>query len=268
MKARMLTTILGIPFLIFVLIVRGWLAELLIVGLTLIALYEVYHALEAAGYKVSRLGGFFAALAMWPAARFGGILDPLVVLLAAMAVTSTDVLLRKKPEFPDLAMSVYPLMTCLMPLSMFMMLLNAQYGEIQGITLIVMAFAIGFMADGMAYLGGRKFGKHKLSPLVSPNKTVEGSVCGFAGAVVGAIICRFVLGSMFGLAVPGIAATIALAIFGSAAGQLGDLMASLLKRYCSLKDYGNLFPGHGGVMDRFDGMICVLMVIYFYTLMI
>lgn len=268
MKARMLTTILGIPFLIFVLAVRGWFAELLIVALTLIALHEVDQALAVAGYKISRLGGIVAALAMWPLARLAGVLDVLVLLLLAMGVTAAEVLLRKKPEFPDLAMSMYPLVTCLMPLSMFMMLLNAQYGEIQGITLIVLAFAIGFMADGMAYLGGRKFGKHKLSPLVSPNKTVEGSVCGFLGAVVGAIICRFVLGSMFGLAVPGIAATIALAIFGSAAGQLGDLMASLLKRYSGIKDYGNLFPGHGGVMDRFDGMICVLMVIYFYTLMI
>ena len=267
MKARLLTTMLGIPFLIFVLIVRGWFAELLIVALTVIALMEMYHALEAAGYKVSRAGGLFAAVTMWPIARGQGILDPLIVLLLAMAVTSADVLLRKNPSFPDAAMSLYPLLTCLMPMSMFMMLLSAQYHDIQGISLLVLAFAIGFMNDGMAYLGGRAFGRHKLSP-VSPKKTVEGAACGVLGAILGAIICRFVMIVVFGMAMPGFAATMALAVFGAAAGQIGDLMASLLKRYCGIKDYGKLFPGHGGVMDRFDGMIYVLMVIYFYTLMI
>lgn len=268
MKTRLLTALFGIPLIIFLLVVRGWLAELFIVLLAVIALYEYYNALSVAGYRVFRWGGFLAAVAMWPMSRLMGVLDPMILALAAMIITLFGVLVGKEPKFPDAAASVYPIFTCLLPMSMFMMMLNAQYGLVPGIALITMSFGIAYGCDAAAYFGGKCFGRHKLCPLVSPKKTVEGAVFGLAGSVIVALLVRLFFIRVLKQPMPGIPAAILLGLLGSFAGQIGDLTASLLKRYCGIKDFGNVFPGHGGVMDRFDSNIFVLIVLYCYTLVL
>jgi len=268
MKTRVITALAGVPILLAALIVRGWFAELLIVALTLIALSECYKALAAAGYHVCAWGGYFGAIVMWPLSRFMGVLDPLLLVSASMGVSMLGVLLGSKPSFPDAAASVYPLFTCLMPFSMFMMMLDTMYGRVPGIALITMAFCIAYGCDILAYLGGRTFGRHKLCPLVSPKKTVEGAVSGVLGSVLFALGCRAVFVHAFSTPMPGIPAAILLGVIGSVASQVGDLTASLLKRYSGIKDYGKLFPGHGGVMDRFDSVIFALIVMYCYTLVL
>ena len=181
MKTRLITAAVGVPFLIFTLVVRGWFAEFDIVALTFIAMYETYRALKKAGYAVCEWGGYVATAAMWPLSRLMGVLDPLLLLVAAMGVSMTGVMLHEKPAFPDAAASVYPLLTCFLPMSMFMMMMNSTYGVVPGIALITMAFAIAYAGDGAAYFGGRALGKHKLCPNVSPKKTVEGAIFGGAG---------------------------------------------------------------------------------------
>ena len=268
MKTRLLTSLVGVPLLIAALIVRGWFAEMLIVALTLVALTECYKALRTANYRVCTWGGYFAAAVMWPLSRFMGVLDPLLLVTSAMGISMLGILLDKQPSFPNAAVSVYPLFTCLMPFSMFMMMLNTMYGRVPGIALITMAFGIAYGCDVFAYLGGRTFGKHKLCPSVSPKKTVEGAVSGVFGSVLLSLIVRAVFVHMLNTPMPGIPAAILLALIGSVAGQVGDLTASLLKRYSGIKDYGKLFPGHGGVMDRFDSVIFTLIVMYCYTLVL
>ena len=268
MKTRLITAAVGIPFLIFVLVVRGWFAELLIVALTLIALYECYHALTVAHFDICQIGGYVAAICMWPLSRFMGVLDPLLLLVGAMGISMTGVLLGKKPTFPDAAASLYPLLTCFLPMSMFMMMLNATYGLVPGIALITMAFAIAYACDAAAYFGGRAMGRHKLCPSISPNKTVEGALFGVLGGVLAARLCRAFFVYIFGMPMPGVPAAMLLGVLGSLAGQIGDLTASQLKRYSGMKDYGKVFPGHGGVMDRFDSVIFTLIVMYCYTLVL
>ena len=170
MKTRLITAAVGVPFLIFTLVVRGWFAEFVIVALTFIAMYENYRALKKAGYVVCEWGGYVATAAMWPLSRLMGVLDPLLLLVAAMGVSMTGVMLHEKPAFPDAAASVYPLLTCFLPMSMFMMMMNSTYGVVPGIALITMAFAIAYAGDGAAYFGGRALGRHKLCPNVSPKK--------------------------------------------------------------------------------------------------
>ena len=268
MRTRLMTTAVGIPFLIFVLIVRGWFAELVIVALTCVALRECFRALAAAGYSPCKWGGYLAAIAMWPLHMIMGPLNPLLLLVASVGATLTGVLLRKEPRFPDAAASVYPLVTCWLPMSMFMMMMNSMYGVVPGIALITMAFAIAFCTDGAAYFGGGAFGKHKLCPAVSPKKTVEGAVAGVVGGIAGAYIIRMVFFAALHTPMPGVQTTLALGLIGSLAGQIGDLTASLLKRHSGIKDYGNLFPGHGGVMDRLDSVFFTLIVLYCYTLVL
>ena len=197
-----------------------------------------------------------------------GVLDPLLLLVAAMGISMTGVLLNGHPTFPDAAASLYPLLTCFLPMSMFMMMLNATYGLVPGIALITMAFAIAYACDAAAYFGGRAMGRHKLCPSISPNKTVEGALFGVLGGVLAARLCRAFFVYIFGMPMPGVPAAILLGVLGSLAGQIGDLTASLLKRYSGIKDYGKVFPGHGGVMDRFDSVIFTLIVMYCYTLVL
>jgi len=121
---------------------------------------------------------------------------------------------------------------------------------------ILIPFVVAFMSDAGAYFVGIKFGRHKLSPVISPNKTIEGVLGGFAGAIVGMLIYTMILDwplkfdVSYGLA-------LLYGVVGSAAGTFGDLCFSVIKRQTGIKDYGNLIPGHGGVLDRFDSLVMV-----------
>lgn len=125
-----------------------------------------------------------------------------------------------------------------------------------GNLLILLVFIGAWVTDGAAYFVGRAFGKHKLIPDVSPKKTVE-------GAIGGSVFCAISF-VVFGIAAGKVAASsanlIEMIVSGlaiSAISQFGDLIASLIKRHYGIKDYGKLFPGHGGVMDRFDSIIAI-----------
>ena len=265
MKTRLITAAVGVPFLIFTLVVRGWFAEFVIVALTFIAMYETYRALKKAGYAVCEWGGYVATAAMWPLSRLMGVLDPLLLLVAAMGVSMTGVMLHEKPAFPYAAASVYPLLTCFLPMSMFMMMMNSTYGVVPGIALITMAFAIAYAGDGAAYFGGRALGRHKLCPNVSPKKTVEGAIGAIVGSCAVTVVYGIVCASFFDLSVN----LFLLAVVGiliSIVAQCGDLIASMVKRSYGIKDYGWILPGHGGILDRFDSIIATSSLVYIYCL--
>ncbi|MBX9878601.1 MAG: phosphatidate cytidylyltransferase [Candidatus Obscuribacterales bacterium] len=116
--------------------------------------------------------------------------------------------------------------------------------------------------DVMAYTVGRICGKHKLAPLISPKKTVEGAIGGLVGSLIAAAI--------FGYAVPTLNAwqLVGAAVSISIAAPLGDLIISVIKRDMSVKDSGNLIPGHGGLLDRCDSIIFATPVFYYYVLFI
>ena len=121
---------------------------------------------------------------------------------------------------------------------------------------ILVPFAIAFLSDAGAYFVGIRFGKHKLAPVVSPNKTIEGALGGIATAMAGMLIYSIILDLGFQFDV-----NYALALLygagGSIAGVFGDLCFSVIKRQTGIKDYGNLIPGHGGILDRFDSLMTV-----------
>ena len=126
----------------------------------------------------------------------------------------------------------------------------------QGRFYILIPFVLAFLSDTGAYFTGLSFGKHKLAPVISPKKTVEGVIGGVAGAVLGMLLYCAVLQLFFKFQVNYFYAVI-YGILGSAAGVFGDLCFSVIKRQTGIKDYGKLFPGHGGILDRFDSMMVV-----------
>lgn len=129
-----------------------------------------------------------------------------------------------------------------------------------GRALVLLPFAVAFVSDSFAYLTGMKFGKYKLAPTISPNKTIEGLAGGLLVTILGMVIYGLVLQFGFNYKVNYFYAAL-YALIGTAAGTFGDLCFSVVKRQTNIKDYGNLIPGHGGVLDRFDSMIVVAPVV-------
>ena len=130
------------------------------------------------------------------------------------------------------------------------------YNQLFGRVIILLPFVIAFSSDTFAYFVGLAIGKHKLAPVISPKKTVEGFVGGLLGAVIGVAAYCFVMNKALHLQV-NYAYVPVYGILGSLAAVLGDLSFSVIKRQTGIKDYGNLIPGHGGILDRFDSMIVV-----------
>lgn len=121
---------------------------------------------------------------------------------------------------------------------------------------VLIPFVIAFMSDAGAYFTGLRFGKHKIAPVLSPHKTLEGLLGGLVFAVVGMLVYAVILALACKLHVNFLLALL-YGFAGSAAGAFGDLCFSAIKRQTGIKDYGNLIAGHGGVLDRFDSMVLV-----------
>ena len=136
---------------------------------------------------------------------------------------------------------------------------------------LALVFAVSTFTDMFAFFVGSLCGKHKLCPDISPKKTVEGAIGGIFGGLIGSALVFFVFdfwhffgyGAQFGLTFEGLGLStvntvltyVLIGLFGSAATQIGDLLASMVKRYCGIKDYSRLLGEHGGIIDRFDGIM-------------
>ncbi len=139
--------------------------------------------------------------------------------------------------------------------------------NLTGLYLIMIGLASAWGGDSSAYFAGRLCGKRKLAPLVSPNKTVEGAIGGVIGSMIWGLAVTFVwfliTGTSMFTGAENMSARqyIVIAIvcgFCSCLGILGDLFASCIKRHCKIKDYGTIFPGHGGILDRFDSVLLII----------
>lgn len=127
--------------------------------------------------------------------------------------------------------------------------------------LFLLIFIAAWVSDTCAYFTGMFLGKHKLIPDVSPKKTVEGAIGGLVCCVIGFLLYAFVLKRFFDCT-PNFIIFGLIGLFLSVISMCGDLIASLVKRHYDIKDYGNLIPGHGGIMDRFDSIIAVSSVLF------
>lgn len=133
--------------------------------------------------------------------------------------------------------------------------------EIYGPKLLLFALLITWVGDTAAYFAGRGIGKHKLAPHLSPNKTWEGTIASFVGALlVGLVFSPWII-----MPLPHL---LAMAAAGNVAGQMGDLLESAFKRSAGVKDSGSLLPGHGGVLDRIDALILTFPVVWYYWIWI
>ena len=186
---------------------------------------------------------------------------PQVMLFLLFAVMFSELMLsfRRKTTMEFETVAVALLCGGVMPLLLSGIIRIGQRTDGLGRIYALLPFVFSFSSDIFAYLVGTALGRHKLTPRLSPHKTLEGS----AGAFVGSIV----VGVLFGVIVRAYGHTVNLAVigvygfFGSMAAQLGDLSFSAVKRLFNVKDYGNLIPGHGGMLDRCDSIIWTAMLL-------
>ncbi len=155
--------------------------------------------------------------------------------------------------------------TALVPRAFAMLLLFREYGEPISYYLVALSLCVAWLNDIFAYFSGYFFGKRKLCPEISPKKTVEGAIGGVAGDLILCIVLTYAFSAATNLQVNWLSLCIFLPI-GAVASIFGDLCASIIKRQFGIKDYGNIMPGHGGVMDRFDSWVFVAPLLYIWNI--
>ena len=139
-------------------------------------------------------------------------------------------------------------------------------GKVSGKLLIWYVFLSAWGTDTLAYLVGVKFGKTKFSK-VSPNKSIEGCIAGTVGAIVFCLIYTFAINKIGGFEISYLSIGISSLVL-SLIGQIGDFSASVIKRYFGVKDFSNMFPGHGGMLDRIDSVMFIAPFAYMMFLFI
>ncbi len=134
--------------------------------------------------------------------------------------------------------------------------------------LYLLVFIGPWVSDTFAYIFGRLLGKHKLIPEVSPKKTIEGSVAGIIFAAISYVVYAIIITKYFDTSVtPNYVIMAVSGVIVSVVSQIGDLSASAVKRHFGIKDYGFIFPGHGGVMDRFDSVVMTAPILYIISML-
>ena len=255
MKTRIIAAAVLVPVLFLIVLVAPVSAAAVILGILLaIASYELLY--RTGLVKHSRLVIYSSVMAfllsLW--SYFGAVRAYFVLLLMVYFILlfSEMMLDHIKVRFETLGMCFVSGVIVPYMLTALIRILTMNVGRY----VILIPFIVAFMSDAGAYFTGLKFGKHKLAPVVSPNKTIEGVLGGLAGAMIGMLIYALLLDFPLKFHVYyGIA--LLYGLIGAGAGTFGDLCFSIIKRQTGIKDYGNLIPGHGGVLDRFDSLTMV-----------
>lgn len=266
MKQRIITAMVGLVVLFAVLF--SYNTIVLNIAISIVGAIAVYELLHSTGYVKSRLiliMSFLYALIV----PFFSTLDDrnmqIWVTLGYFCVLFAVLLIRHQDvQFPEIAIAFF--VSLLIPMALAMLILmrdKSDHGLIYGMLVCVASW----IADSAAYFVGRAFGKHKLAPQISPNKTIEGAVGGIVfSALFFMLFCagyRQVMAFFFDTQIT-IAwlRAFAIGMVCTIMGIIGDLMASVIKRQTGIKDFGKLMPGHGGVMDRFDSFLFVTPTLY------
>lgn len=271
---RTLTTIIGGAFMIAVIL----LGREFLIGVLLFASVVGYHELACA-FDVHEAGSRIRAMEIvayisifvWYALleiQTLGLLDAdmlrllqiCTVILTLMAHMSVYVFTYPRYDATLTISSFFSVMYCPVMLSYVYQIRAME----RGIVLVWMVIICSWICDISAYLIGMKFGRHKMSPVLSPKKSVEGAVGGVCGSViVGCVYAALLIAPASDDSAWEVIVTIAvICVCGALISMVGDLAASAIKRNHDIKDYGHLLPGHGGIMDRFDSVIFVAPVVY------
>lgn len=259
MKTRIITGVVAAALFIPFVVYGGIPWTILVYALAAVAMYELLKMKDISIFSAPGLLGTLALFALllptaWAqqVANFIGYEKLELAFIFVVLLLVYSVVVKNKFTFDDVAFVVMSAIYVGLGFFYFIETRN------EGLVYIIFALVVVWTTDSGAYFTGRKLGKRKLWPEISPNKTVEGFVGGIVIAVVFAAIMQliypFASSWMMLLIV-----TVICSIFG----QMGDLVESAIKRHYGVKDSGTILPGHGGILDRFDSLLFVLPLLHF-----
>ena len=279
MKTRILTAAVGIPVALGIMWGSVYCPYILCGALLLLALIGIYEAMKTAGadkVKVLYVPCFAYGITVMLAPFIGDTLKMYGAILAASMIylfVMFAILLKRHSvlRIETLCTSMILTMFVAIPFMVveliFLTVMKNSDGAPSysgGIALVAYCLMVAWVADGAAYFVGRAFGKHKLAPVLSPKKTIEGSVGGFVFSLIISVGAVYLYSDVLGYTANGVnyinlviitAVSILMSMFG-------DISFSTVKRQYGIKDFGNLLPGHGGVLDRFDSVLFVCPTFY------
>lgn len=259
MKQRVITAAIGIPLLLGLIYLGNIPFLLLVAALMAGGTYELYRMMYQ-GKEVPFLliAVLISEALMLLGVYFGWANWASVGLMAAFLLIFIYAIVQfPKVTFQDMANNFLIVLYIGWTLAHLIAIEQLMNGR----TLLFYLFFAIWSSDTGAYFAGRSLGRHKLAPHVSPNKTIEGAI----GGILTTVVVLLLVNVYFGLCAA--EAIVILAVVLSAVGQMGDLVESMFKRFAKVKDSGNIFPGHGGVLDRFDSLIMTAPFLY-YTIVV
>lgn len=268
MKQRVISGLVVACVLISSGLIGGLYLYLLIFACSLIGLYEFFKATSGKEIAIKDMMKdtmctatyvLTVAYYLYILLRGDNISLRYAVLIAIIVLAAVYVLSYPKYKVTQLYNALFAFLYCVVMMS-FIFLIRIMPGSGR---IYFFAMLVGTsICDVCAYFVGVNFGKHKLAPVLSPKKSIEGSIGGITGSVIVAFLLGYVVLDKL-LGKPGYTLQlVVLCFFSAIVSQIGDLFASGIKREHDIKDYGNLIPGHGGIIDRMDSMIYTAPVVY------
>lgn len=252
---RISSALIGFPLVVIILVLGN--KYTVSIGLAIIAILSMHEYLQAASKKsnpikwVSYLSCVaISLLSVVPQTAFGNVILislPILLLILFLQVIITEM----KTNFNDLVYTFIGIIYIVFFIGSMVMVRGLENGKI----LIWYVLFSGWATDVFAYVIGRRFGKHKFSS-VSPKKSVEGAIAGTIAAIIVTTIYTYFINTYTAVEYSYLYVAIITLVL-SLVGQIGDFAASCIKRYVDIKDYSNLIPGHGGMLDRIDSIMFI-----------
>lgn len=244
--------------------------DALIMSFAFVGTYEMYHTFRKSEYKNSWGAPLLLCVAIYPLWYFLGYKGILIALSLSICLALAVFTFKAEMELKDLLATIFSLIYPMALVSLAFAL--SREFPCGGTFAISFAIFLPVFSDTFAYLVGSTLGKRKLCPSISPKKTVAGAVGGLLGSVLCAVTF-FLLFDLYAVIPVGYVTFsdsvavravvfVVLGIVGGVLAEIGDLAASRIKRTMNIKDFGNIFPGHGGVLDRIDSIMFTLVMFF------
>ena len=266
MNPRVSSALIIIPFVLLLIVLGRIYLAVMIFILGMMCINEFYKLAELSGYSpLDKVG--IIGVAAFTVIGYLGLQQAVDIVVAVVFIASMvwQVLtFEDRNPIADSAITLFGSIYVGLPLATGL-LLRCSGDNKTGLGYFLTAILTIWATDIGAYYGGRTFGKHKLSPKISPNKTYEGAISGLVcGIIVGVAARSF--GAVY-MWWPNLnpVHSIMLALIASVFGQIGDLSESAFKRNARVKDSGVFMPGHGGVLDRLDSLLLAIPMVYYYV---
>lgn len=281
----LLVTLLAIVCKLLPHTIGDYIFDIFVLVIVIVAGYEMSGMMEKTGKTVNKFLATMYGVVNYVATLISvnnNVKFTMIVLVQLSTLVSyfiviliAEMIMAKNTEWKTHGLTALnTILVCIYPTFLFCLMLNINHADIYAgvknfsLVFIIMIFVITMLTDTFAYLVGSKLKGPKLAPSISPNKTISGSISGLIGGIAGAML-------VFALVynVPSLATILSMynlswwhflliGLFTSVVGQAGDLFESKLKRTADVKDSGSIFPGHGGMLDRYDAMIFVTTIMF------